>query len=110
MLVKTKKSLAFFSEENKTSLKKTVIYLRCGDEKLATMCIKLSQCSQSRQAPACRETNILFPRVGKRSFLFVCWSVFVQKKTTKKNRTSNIQKTVINKIEVSQLKTHVSQR
>ena len=77
MLVKTKKLLAFFSEENKTSLKKTVIHLQCVDEKLATMCIKLSQCSQGRQAPACRNTNILFPRAEKRSFLFVCWSVLL---------------------------------
>lgn len=72
MLVKTKKLLVFFSEENKTFLKKIVIHLRCVDEKLATMCIKLSQCSQGRQAPACRKTNIPFPRAGKRSFLFVC--------------------------------------
>ena len=77
MLVKTKKLLAFFSEENKTSLKKTVIHPQCVDEKLATMCIKLSQCSQGRQAPACRKTNILFRRAWKRSFLFVCWSVLL---------------------------------
>ena len=77
MLVKKKKLLVFSSEENKTPLKKTVIHLRCVDEKLATLCIKLSQCSQGRQAPACRNTNILFPRAGKRSFLLVCWSVLV---------------------------------
>lgn len=57
MLVKTKKLLAFFSEENKTSLKKTVIHPQCVDEKLVTMCIKLSQYSQGRQAPACRNTS-----------------------------------------------------
>ena len=77
MLVKKKKLLVFFSEENKTSLKKTVIHLRCVDEKLATMCIKLSQCSQGRQAPACKKTNIIFPRAGKIMFLFVCWSVLL---------------------------------
>lgn len=45
MLVKTKKLLFFFSEENKIFVKKTVIHLRCVDEKLAIMRIKLSQCS-----------------------------------------------------------------
>ena len=89
MLGKTKKLLVFWSEENKTFLKKTGILLRCVDEKLATMCIKLLQCSQGRQAPVCRRANILFLRAGKRSFLFFCWSVLLvcgcQKKTTKKN-------------------------
>ena len=77
MLGKTKKLLVFWSEENKTFLKKTVILLRCVDEKLATMCIKLLQCSQGRQAPVCRRANILFLRAGKRSFLFfllVCFA------------------------------------
>ena len=92
MLGKTKKLLVFWSEENKTFLKKTVILLRCVDEKLATMCIKLLQCSQGRQAPVCRRANILFLRAGKRSFLFfllVCFACFWLSEKNNKEKLSS---------------------